>query len=343
MEAMLKLREAIINIIKRYETPMVLFAKFIVGIVVYTIIFNIGHASSTFEFLTTGTFFLGLMVALATLFIILPLNANYLIMIFCVTLQLSAQLEIAIVVFMALLAMFLFYGQIGRKENVLILATVLGFHFNIPYFVPIFAGLYFGFTSIIPITLGVFIWAYSGMIAGFLNAGTSSENFLAIDIDEIMEAFFGLYESLSVDSTVIQQSIMVSAILCVVMFFVYIVSKLSINYNKEIAIFLGTAINLFGFLVISIMSDTGLNPLNIAVFSILSGVIMYFINFFDVVLEYEKARRVEFEDEDFYYYVKVIPKKKTIEQKKAKSIEDDEYDDLKNYRRPVQRGSGRSS
>lgn len=325
----LELRENIIVIFRKYQQIIVPLCKFILGLLIYTIINSIGYSSPAFYFITDSGFTIVFIIFMGIMFALLPINANYLFMIFFITLQFSAQLEVALVVFLGLLAMYLFYGHMGKKENVLILAILLGFYFNIPYVVPIFAGVYLSITSIIPIALGVLAWSYSSLVISLMDAETAAIGFgvdaINIDTDDLLYAFMRLYQSFSLDDITIQTWIIVTIAMFAVFIFVYIVSHISINHAKEIAIVMGTVLCIIIFSFVSVFTDIG-DFASIFFFSLLSGIIVYIISFFEVALDYKNAQRVEFQDEDYYYYVKLVPKKRVAGKKKviADLLDEDE-------------------
>lgn len=324
MDAMIEIRESVINIIKRYQNAFDFIVKFIVGIVIYSSINNIGYAGANFDFMASG--FMGIMfvVFMGVLFAILPMNANYVLMILATTIQFSSQLEIAVVVFVGLLAMFLFYGHFSKKEGTLVIATLMAFYFNMPYMIPIVAGMYFGVTAIIPIAIGVFIWSYSHLIMDLISdasVGITLETLSMEDLDDVLDAFTQLYQSISSGGEQIQNAIVITIAMFMSFIFIYIVSRLNIDYSREIAIGLGTVLNIFLFVFVSMFSNLDFSMVGIIFFAILSGCFMYLFSFFDKALDYQKAERVEFQDEDFLYQVKVIPKRKTTKAKTTNTRE----------------------
>ena len=325
------LRSNLLYFVKRYEPFLVFGLKFISGLFIYGAINNIGHYNQAFS-LISGLGFL-FTIFMGLLFAILPLNANYLIMVLFTTIQFTAQLEVALIVFLGLLSTFLFYGHFGKKENVLIIIVIMGFHFNMPFIAPIMAWLYFGLTSIIPISIGVFIWSYSRMIMDFIYPGVAdgalAEGALAaldIEIDELMAALMSIYESFVTGGYAVQSWLIVTIAMFAPFIFVYIISKLSINYSKELSIVLGTLLSIFTFIFASLFVDLGFGPLAIIFFAPFNGAMLYLYNFFNVSLDYRHAQRVEFQDEDYYYYVKLIPKRRS-----AKRQESTEEEQLPGY------------
>lgn len=313
MESLHLVREMIMAFVKRYDNIISFVLRFLAGWIIYSAIMGIGHYNTAFEAIANMGFLFNSFMGL--LFAILPLNASYVIMILLTAVQFSAQLEIALIVLLGLVTMFLFYGQFGKRESVLVISMLMGFYFNIPYIVPIIAGLYFGITSIIPMSISALIVSYSKLIFSIVDysneaIGLSLDMITDMEIEDIFGAFMELYESFSLNSEPVQGWLFLTVAIFVVFIFVYIVSRLPINYGKEIAIGLATIINIFAFIFANAFVNFGSVPM-IFFMSILASLIMIVYNFMKSALAYSKAGRVEFSDEDFYYYVKYIPKIKT--------------------------------
>ena len=91
---------------------------------------------------------------------------------------------------------------------------------------------------------------------------------------------------------------------------------LIINYIKEISIIGMGVILIAGTLVINGTTDLGMNPALIIGLGIASIIIMLIVRFFDNVLDYKRAQRLQFEDDEYYYYVKAVPKIKNKRKKR---------------------------
>ncbi|MCL1996218.1 MAG: hypothetical protein FWG63_08435 [Defluviitaleaceae bacterium] len=316
------IRDNVLNFARKYEMILAFGLKFIAGLIIYSTINNIGHYNQAFALIAN----LGLLfsIFMGILFAILPLNANYLIMVLFTTIQFTNQLEIAFIVFLGLLTTFLFYGHFGKKENVLIIALIMGFNFNMPFIVPIIAGLYFGLTSIIPLSIGAFIWSYGQMILGFIDYGYEEAEeaaaLLDIEIDDLLATIMEIYQSFVTGGDAIQNWLVVTIAMFAPFIFVYIISRLSINYAKELSIILGTVLGVSTFIFASFFVDLGFGIVSILIFAVLGGLLLYLYNFFNVALDYRHAQRVEFQDEEYYYYVKLIPKKRPVVSHKKSNI-----------------------
>ncbi|MCL2456591.1 MAG: hypothetical protein FWD19_03490, partial [Defluviitaleaceae bacterium] len=143
-------REAIVKYFKRYEVFIMPLLKFFLGFFVFSSIFSIGNANSSIMEPLADSISPGLLNLLfAILFTIMPMNLTWILIILTTTVQFSANMEVAVAVLIFLLLVFLFYARMATKESILIIFTLIAFRFNIPYLVPLLAGLYFPVTAVI--------------------------------------------------------------------------------------------------------------------------------------------------------------------------------------------------
>ena len=96
-----------------------------------------------------------------------------------------------------------------------------------------------------------------------------------------------------------------------------ILKKFNYSYSIYIAIAAGTVVNILGSIVAGYIVNNDV-PMGSVVAGSLIGIILAgIIRFGQGVLDYKHTERVQFEDDDYYYYVKAVPKIDS-EKKKAK-------------------------
>ena len=89
---------------------------------------------------------------------------------------------------------------------------------------------------------------------------------------------------------------------------VYLVRRMSIDYSWSIAMIAGVIIDLVVLLVGDLIYDTQLS-LGMAVLgSIVALVIAKILEFFRFCVDYSRTEKVQYEDDEYYYYVKAVPK-----------------------------------
>ena len=304
MEQILIARSVVVSFYKRYEIFILPILRFFLGFYVFSLIGQIGYSSPALEFLTDSSMRTPYAMLMGLLFCILPISMGYLLMAFNIVLQFSANTEVAVLVAAVLFLILLFYGRVGGMERWLLLFTILGFYFGVPYIVPIIAGLYFGVQSIVPITLGVFLWEFYPLTFELMGV----ERPQAETIIEIPDSFGQVFAYGAEIVTANDQWVTSAFVFALVTLIVFLISKLDVDFSKEIAIVMGVVINIVSFIFLSLSMGVDVNVVSVIALSILSGFIVLCIKMFDVVLNYQRAERVEFEDDENYYFVKVVPK-----------------------------------
>ena len=310
MEMVLIARETVVKFFKRFEVFILPILKFILGYYVFSQILNIGFIHSMFEPFAEAMSPSMLTWLFALLFTVMPTNLSWLLIIISITVQLSASVEVAAAVFVFLLLIFLFYGRMAVKESYIILLTVLAFSFNVPYLVPLLVGLYFPVTAIIPVVIGVFISVQIPVVFSLM--GTIVIDFADMElVDRITElpgVFTEAYSAIISSMFASHSWVFVAVTFAMVVIVVYFVSRQAIDYSKEIAIGLGCIMTIFGFILLSVNTEETVPILSTILWVLLCGIIAIVIRLFDSVLDYQRAESVQFEDDNNYYHVRIVPK-----------------------------------
>jgi len=310
IDQILQIRELILTTYKRLEVFIQPVLKFFVGLFVFNAIMGIDHvhpALAGHAETMTSTLVVWL---LALLFTVMPTSLGWLAIILAVVVQLSATVELAAVVFLFLLFMFLFYARMAPRESILILFTMMAFHFNVPYLVPLLVGLYFPVSAIIPVTLGTFVYAQIPNIHVLMAPSATLVDVelgdLPAMLPEIAEGFYGtLLSGIGVS----QEWLITAVVFALVIILVYVTSRQAIDFAKEIAIGLGCIMTIFGFIMaVLVADDVSVGIGGMILMTILCGIIALIVRFFDSVLDYSRAEAVQFEDDDNYYHVRIVPK-----------------------------------
>ena len=219
----------------------------------------------------------------------------------------ALSLEVAAVVFVIYLIIFLVFFRFGTKDSLLLLFTAILSAMNIPYIVPIVAGLISGPMSVIPIACGLVVYYLLGNIsqnAAAINAMGEEEAVAKLKL--VLDALVGNDELL----------VMIMAF-TVTVFVVYILRRMSIDYSWTIAMVAGAIVNLMILLVGDLILDTEFGFLGAFLGTLLAIICAKLVEFFRFCVDYNRTEKVQFEDDEYYYYVKAIPKMTVAEQQKT--------------------------
>lgn len=305
MAQLLLIREQIKSIYSRYEAFVVPVLKFLLALI--TMIFindNVGYAERLSGVAVT------VLVALFCSF--LPLNFIVIISGMLILLHLYAlSLEAVLVVGALAFLMFLLYFRFAPKDTVLLLLTPILFAMKIPYVIPLSAGLMGTPASVISVGCGVVIYyalSYVSSIAPVLAAS---------DSEGIFERIRMLIDAIIQNKELLMVIVAFSATILTV----YLIRRLPVDHSWTIAIITGTLMNILIILIGDLKYNTYISIASLIFGSIVSVLVSIVLKFFVFNVDYGRTERVQFEDDEYYYYVKAVPKNTVaIPNKKVKKI-----------------------
>ncbi len=219
----------------------------------------------------------------------------------------SLAIEVAVVGLCVYLLMMLLFLRFSAKTSTVVLVTMLLCFMKIPYVMPVVMGLISGPASAVGVVAGVV--AYYLIMAVSTNAST-------IGTMASTEATAKL--RLIIDSLMNNKEMLIMIVAFVItIFVVYIIRKMSMDYSWTIAIVAGVIANLVILLIGDLMYDTN-SPLLMAVLGeIVAVLVAKVVQFFRFCVDYNRTEKVQFEDDEYYYYVKAVPKMTVATQTKT--------------------------
>lgn len=301
----LELRAQILRFLQRFQLIIEPVVKFIVAFAVFRSINNaIGHqeqlASLPAELLLSllGTFtppvllvLLAGAVALAHVYVASPL--------------------LAILVAVLFVILYCFIARFSGKYGYVVLAVPILFLLKIPYVVPLVLGLVATPLAIIPAACGVIIYRMFVVIS---NVALVEES---MGIEDILEMYIDVIDRLVAD----KQMLITIGVFFVMILVMYLMRKLSMEYVFEISVAVGAIVCILGFLIADVVLQTEQDIIAMVFGTVGSMLIALVFQFFRLALDYTAVERVQFEDDDYYYYVKAVPKMNlTVPERSVKHI-----------------------
>jgi hypothetical protein len=102
---------------------------------------------------------------------------------------------------------------------------------------------------------------------------------------------------------------------CVILI-TYAIYRLSFDNSWIVAFCVGGFMNVVLFLLGSVMLSVDVEIVSVLLGSILGILIAVVVQFIKGIVDYQKADHLQFEDDEYYYYVKAIPKLSIAESNK---------------------------
>ena len=293
MTGLLEIRDLILAYYAKMERFLIPLAKFFV---VLTAMIGIGSRIPADSALS------GMKAALlvAVLGAVIPVNLTAAILAAAMLLQFySLSIETAAVGGVLLLVCFLVYFRFSPKDTWIMILTPVCVMLGIHYIIPVAAGLLMGPAAAVPVALGLVIAAF----IRFVRTGLGS-SVVSSDEQEIIARV-----RLMVDGVVQNKELRVliaAFVLAVIV--VYLIRRLRIPHAWLIASVAGGVVEFVTVLVGNIMTgaSVGVGGAFLGVLlAVFTGAVL---SLFLFNLDYSSMEDLQFEDDNYYYYVKAVPK-----------------------------------
>lgn len=291
MKQLLEIRETIKSFFTKYDVFAIPVVKFLLAFIMMLMINGkLGYMSKlnnigivliialAASFLPTGAILLfGGLVSLAHVFALSP--------------------EVAIIIAVIYLLVYLLYLRFTPSESLCIVITPMLFVLRVPYVVPVVMGLIGGPASALSVVCGVIV--YFALHVVTMNAANVTGN-----ISDLMSEIRLIIDSLLGN----KQMLVLIFAFAVVTIAVYVIRRLPIEHCWTIAMLTGAALCLIIVLIGGVVKDAGFNIFGVFIGCILAVGVGKVIEFFRFCVDYTRTERVQFEDDEYYYYVKAVPK-----------------------------------
>ncbi len=299
METMLEFKEIVKRVYGKYEVFILPVAKFLLALVTLLMINGrLGYMDAVdnsgvvlIVSLLCSFLPVGFVLVFAALFILLHFYA--------------LAIEVALVGLAVILIMALLFLRFVPKDSAKVIFTMLCFHWNIPYVMPVCAGLTGTPSSAISIGCGVvlhyminFVSNNATVISGMDDAESTAR------LRMVLDYLIGN-----------RAMIVVVFAFAVTLVTVYIIRRMSIDYSWSIAVVAGAIADALILLVGDLILDTNVSFLGVLLGSILAVAVGLVLQFLVFNVDYSRTEKLQFEDDEYYYYVKAVPKMTVVTTK----------------------------
>lgn len=212
----------------------------------------------------------------------------------------ALSMEMALVIMVMMIVMFILYYRFSGNDSILLVLTSIFFFIKIPYFIPIAVGLCLSPISAVSVACGTIIYyllSYISKNAALINN---------MSADSVTDKFKMIIGSLLGNNEMYLTVIAFTLVIIIV----YTVKRMSVNYSWAIAILGGGIANLAVFLVGNTVVENAVKTpvVSIVVGTMVSIVLAYIFEFLVFSVDYTRTEHTQFEDDEYYYYVKAVPK-----------------------------------
>lgn len=288
MTQLLIYREQIIKFYQKYESVLLPFIRFIIGTISF---FSVNRIIGFCPELNRIYIVCGL--GLVTAF--LPQSIYMLsLAAFSVMNIFYASPLLAFVVAVIFLICYCVYLKFVPKHTYVIVTIPVLFPLYLAYGVPMLLGLIMTPLAVIPIVFGVGVYYLFQTITSVVSTSTDS----GVTLYQIILQQFLKNEEMYV----------VMIIFSIVAIVIYIIRNRERDYAFEIAIFVGAFLNIALFLCVNIIWNFNFNVVGLFFGSVGFAFGVLVAQFMRLALNYAGVENLQFEDEEYYYYVRAVPK-----------------------------------
>ena len=292
MATVLEIKEYLKRFYSKYEAYLVPLLKFITAMAALLII------NKELGFMTQlNSFAIVLIAALFCSF--LPLNFIIVISaLFTLGHVYKLSLECAAVVLVLFLLMFLLYFRFSPKDTIVVILTPICFALKIPTVMPLAMGLVGSPASVVSVGCGVIVY----YVLSFIGVNASMIN--SLDADGSLARFKYL-----VDGIIGNKAMLVTvAAFAVTIILVYIIRRLPVDHCWTYAMIAGALMDVVILMLGDLKFRTNISILGTILGSIVAIGIVKVLQLFVFNIDYSRTEHVQYEDDEYYYYVKAVPK-----------------------------------
>lgn len=294
MTSILELKEKLVRFYGKHEVYLVPLMKFVLALVMFLMInLNIGYMKSISS--------VPVALIMAAICSILPINAAMLLATGFILLDMYAlSLEVCLIALILFVLIYLIYFRFAPKSGYDVVLTMICCKLHIPYVMPLGMGLLRDVYSIFALACGTILYFFLNGVKQ--NAKTLSG---AAEADgETTSTFAAVLNQLMGN----KEMYLVLGVLAVTLIIVYIIRRMSIENAWCVAIISGVLFETIGLIAGYMLIGISGRMVMVLAGSLVSAGIAFVIQLLFFNLDYSRTEKLQFEDDEYYYYVKAVPK-----------------------------------
>lgn len=276
--------------------------------------FVVGQIFGYAEFFQQSFF----LIVMGLICIFVPVSAIALVFHVIIILQLA---HVSIELMLCYLVMIVFYHLTYQrnfpKTRLYLMMTPVFFYFHVPAFLPLFVGAFVGIMGLPSILMGAICYYLASIVQHAV---------IQIDTQSTTGAVYSLVAKRVFDSTELLLCLVVFSLVTVI---VSVIRKKGDVHGWNIAIITGGILYLVMMFIGGYLTYSEVSIVSETLMIFVSVFLALILQFFYIIVDYTREETFEFEDEEYYYYVRAVPKV---------SVEEEEIS-ITNITRPSRRFS----
>ncbi len=294
MVALLELKEKLAGIYGKYEAYITPLLRFMLALTAFMLINgNLGYMKS----LST----MPVALILAAVCSVLPVNAMIAIAALFILLNLYAlALEVFLVGTLIFVFIYFVYFRFSPRYGYNAVLMPVCFKLGIPYAVPIGSGLLGEMYSVVSVVCGSVIYfflkgvhANEATLSSSYDVGLSTTSKITIVLNQLLMN---------------KEMFLVITIFSIATIVVYVIRRLDIDNAWTVAWIAGILFEVIGLISGYLLLGIPGKIAGVVLGGIVSAAIALTLQFMFFNVDYTRTERLQFEDDEYYYYVKAVPK-----------------------------------
>lgn len=294
MVALLEIKEKLVRIYGKYEAYITPVLRFLLAFVAFTLINgNIGYMKSISK--------MPVALILAAVCSVLPVNAMIAIAALVILLDLYAlSLEVCIVGLLIFVFIYFVYFRFSPRYGYNAVLVPVCYKLGIPYIVPVGSGLLDELYSVVSVVCGSVLYF-------FLRGVHENETTLSSAAESTGGATSKITIALN-QLIMNKEMFLVVGVFAIATIIVYIIRRMDIDNAWTVAWVAGILFQVVGLISGYLLLGISGKIVGVVIGGVVSAGIAMVLQFMFFNVDYTRTERLQFEDDEYYYYVKAVPK-----------------------------------
>lgn len=304
MTTLLEMKQKIKNFYGEHDSWLLPLLKFLLAFLVFQSI------NSTLGFLEAlDNIFIVLILSIICA--VLPLNGMAVLgCIMIVAHCYGVGVEVAAFSVLLLLLLMILFLRFTSQDNLALILTPAAFSFHMPAAVPVGSGLLRGPSCAVPACCGVILYYFMEVV------GDRSTVLQGKETESVQKL------QILLDALINNQEMWLNILaFVVVLMVVYLISRTSADYSWRIGDAAGSVLYILIMILGGMFLNVNINIGSVILSGVLAAVVGLLIEFAALGIDYSRSETTQFEDDEYVYYVKAVPKSFVAQsEKRIKNI-----------------------
>ena len=293
MTTLLTFRDSVKAFFGRYDF---IFTPLFKGVIAYIIFLSLNSQFGYFALLDNRS----LIIMLAIICAFLPSEVITAIGGLMIALQsFKVSIDVGLLSVAVILIFYCAYMRFSTKTGIIVLLVPLCFSLHLTYAIPIIVGFLVGPAAIIPVIFGFILYYYEQSLSELVKVLAA-----ATEDDEAVSGFQYVINGMISN----KEMFLIFVVSALVILITYAIYRLSFEHSWVASFIAGGFFNVVLYLAGNVLILVDIDLASVVTGSVIGIVLALIIQFFKGIVDYQRTEILQFEDNEYYYYVKAVPK-----------------------------------